>query len=115
MLEKKPKIHPVVHRADRDSIHQFLTKFFEPMLIIQGEEKELVQTFGKHGSHDDVLSASHDDDLSPSLRAHLDCARCGNPAEYICRNCENISYCSIWCQQIDWLRHKQRCHKEKKD
>ena len=118
LLEKRPKIVPIIHREQRNRVLYLLANYFKPMIDAFAGEMDglLPRVSSKLRLSDtdfDPFSASDENDLDEEFRELPTCARCGNLAWYICKGCKSISYCSIWCQQLHWSSHKPVCKLKK--
>ena len=45
------------------------------------------------------------------MDAAFDWTNCGSAKARLCSTCRSAAYCSVECQQIDWLIHRQLCKK----
>lgn len=102
ILATDPKIHPIIRCEEKDSISYILAEYIDPLLntfdnkeILTSEDIKIME---------ESLNTSDEYDLPEEFQEHPICARCENLSWHVC-SCKNISYCSIWCQYIDWINH----------
>lgn len=91
--------------ADEERMAEEVDKFFTD---------ESSEEFMEMGASEEEPTPAIAKDLPNKAEGLYPCARCGSGASRKCLGCEDVNYCSVPCQRLDWEKHKGKCRKVNK-
>ena len=92
--------------ADEERMAEEVDKFFTD---------ESSEEFMEMGASEEEPTPATAKDLPNKAEGFYPCARCGSGASRKCLGCEDVNYCSVPCQRLDWVKHKGKCRKVNKE